>query len=261
LYVTLTDTSKRISSEITIASVLAGGTCVEQGAAGGIDDYTPGGIAAANNAGIDVTTYSGVSQVEAYAPLQGFSSIYSSGTQTTLFVPRAVAMLPSGSSGLVTYDDKKVLVGYNGSASQTGSEGLATLPDPAYPVGVTVDGSGNIYANDTTVATFGTNGGVAMFSSITSGIVASAKLNSPIVANGPTYQEQNMTVGAYGTGSALYVVCGDGIEVFSLPMTGTLNAPVETIPTPTAAVSVAGNHDGRVWVLLSDGSIEVLPPQ
>jgi hypothetical protein len=259
-YLTLTDTNLRISSEYTIASVLAGGSCVENGAAGGIDDYTPGGIAAANNTGIDVTTYGGVSQVEAYAPLQSFSSVYSTGTQLTLFNPRAVAMLPSGSSGLVTYDDKKVLVGYNGYASQTGSEGLAGMTD-GYPVGVTVDPSGNIYANDTTSATFGVNGGVAMFSSITSGIVASAKLNAAIVATGPTYQEQNMTVGARGTGSALYVACGDGIEVFALPMTGTLNAPVETITTPASAVSVAGNHDGRVWVLLSDGSIDVLPPQ
>jgi len=261
-YVTLTDTNLRLSSEYTIASVLAGGSCVRNGSGGGIDDDTPGGIAAAGNFGIDVTTYGGVSQVETYSPLQNFSSIFSTGTQLTLFIPRALAVLPSGSSGVVEYDEKKVLVGYNGYASETGSEGLAGMTD-GYPVGVTVDGSGNIYANDTTSATFGSNGGVVMFSSITSGIVASAQLNSPIVAAGPTYEEQNMTVGAYGAGSALYVVCGNGIEVFSLPMSGTLNAPVETIPmpSPATAVSVAGNHDGRVWVLLSDGSIDVLLPQ
>jgi len=259
-YVTLTDTNLRLSSEYTIASVLAGGSCVRNGSGGGIDDYTPGGIAAAGNTGIDVTTYGGASQVEAYSPLQGFSSIFNSGTQSTLFTPRALAALPSGSGGVVEYDDKKIVVGYNGDAAETGSAGLAGMTD-GYPVGVAIDASGNIYANDTTSATFGSNGGVVMFSSITSGVVASAKLNAPIVSSGPTYQEQNMTVGAYGAGSALYVVCGDGIEVFALPMSGTLNAPVETISTPSAAVSVAGNHDGRVWVLLSDGSIDVLPPQ
>ena len=125
-----------------------------------------------------------------------------------------------------------------------------------------MDASGNVYANDNTVATFNSaNGGIDMFSSTTSGIVAMAKLNAPIVAAGPNDQEQNLTVGAYRAGSALYVICGDGIEVFALPMTGTLNAPVETIPMATSAVAVARNNDGRMWSLLSDGSILVLPPR
>ena len=261
-YVTLTDNNLRLSSEYTIASVLAGGACTLMGSGGGIDNNAPGGIAAAGNLGLDVSTIGGgVSQVDAYQPIQGFSRIYTTGVQGTLFTPRAIAVLPSGASGVVQFAEKKILVGYNGNAAQTGSEGLAGLTD-GYPVGVTVDVSGNIYVNDTTSVTFNSvNGGIDMFSSITSGVVASAKLNAPIGVAGPNYQEQNLTVGAYRAGSALYVICGDGIEVFALPMTGTLNAPVETIPMATSATSIAGNNDGRVWALLSDGSILAFPPQ
>jgi hypothetical protein len=137
------------------------------------------------------------------------------------------------------------------------------MTDP-YPTGMTVDAHGNVYANDLTSATFGSNGGVDSFTTVGLGPNGSAQLQAPIVASGPTSQLQNMATGPYAGGTALYVLCSNGVEVFPVTNTGfaaSLMTPAETIALPVGGTSIVGNGDGRMWLLLSDGSLDALPPQ
>jgi hypothetical protein len=261
VYVSLGDNGQRAFEEYPFSTILAGGGC-SYTVAYGVDTSTPGGFAGAGNAGISVSS-AGESIIDAVT-LNPLGLSVNVSFQLTLFDPRAVGELPSGSAGFVQFDDKKKIASFNSGAAETNSQVLALLTDPMYPTGMTVDANGNIYANDTHAATFGGNGGVDSFTTLASAPNGSAQLQAPIVASGPTYQLQNMATGPYAGGSALYVVCGDGIEVFPVTTTGfsgSTMTPAETIALPVAGTSIVGNGDGRMWVLLSDGTLDALPPQ
>jgi len=260
VYVSLTDNTLRVLQEYPFATILAGGSCTRTASALGIDSYTPGGFAGAGNQGIEVA-YAGETIVSA-VPLNpvgaGYDNFY-----PALFTPRAVGELPTGYDGFVQFDDKKEIVEFGNTADVDGNAALAGMFD-SYPTGMTVDAHDNVYANDVTSATFGSNGGVDSFTTVSAGPNGSAQLQAPIVATGPTYQLQNMATGPYAGGTALYVVCSNGVEVFPVTNTGfaaSLMAPAETISLPTAGTSIVANGDGRMWLLLSDGTLDALPPQ
>jgi hypothetical protein len=59
------------------------------------------------------------------------------------------------------------------------------------------------------------------------------------------------------------VLCSDGIEIFPTANDGFVTqteSAAATLSLPASGVAMAYNADGRVWVLLSDGTIDVLPP-
>ncbi len=259
-YVSLTDNGLRVLEEFPFSAILAGGSCTRTASALGTDSYTPGGFAGAANAGLEVA-YAGETIVTTVTlnPL----SLGSQASYATLFDPRAVAEYPSGGDGLVEFDDKKMIVVFQTNAGVNSSSALAGMTDP-YPTGMTVDANGIPYANDTTSATFGSNGGVDSFYILSAGANGSAQLQSPIVSSGPTYQLQNMATGPYAGGTALYALCSNGVEVFPVTSTGfaaSLMSPAETLSLPVGGTSIVGNEDGRMWVLLSDGTLDALPPQ
>jgi hypothetical protein len=261
IYVSAADNGERVFEEYPFSAVLAGGAC-NYTIAYGVDSSPPGGFAAAGNAGISVSS-AGQTVIDAMTlnPLGESPAVT---YQIALFTPRAVGELPSGGSGFVQFDDKKQIVSVNSGAAVTSTQALAGMTDGVYPTGMTVDANGNIYANDTHSAMYGSNGGVDSFTTLASGPNGSAQLQSPIQSGGPASQLQNMASGPYAGGTALYVACGDGIEVFPVTATGfsgSAMAPAKTIALPTGGTSVVANADGRMWVLLSDGSLDALPPQ
>jgi hypothetical protein len=245
-------------------SFIASSNCTPTNQAVPVSYLTPFGIAAANgqlygvaSSGTDFIfgapyAMSGISSISLPAVMNGGAD----------FGTAAVAVTPTGSSAVVQFASKKKVALISSSGSQLASQALSTMFDP-YPYGLTVDGTYGIFANDMTSATFGANGGVDEFDLALSSLTGKAQVNAAIVSSGPAGSLQNMTVGSYNGSPALYVACGDGIEVFGLPLSSsTPSSPVTTIAPVAAstAFGLAANGDGRVWLLLANGQVEALPP-
>jgi len=178
----------------------------------------------------------------------------------SLFGTAAVASAPNGSSGYVQFAEKQAVAQMSFAIpGEVVNEAplVGSVSDP-YPYGLTVDASGNVYANDTGLATYGSNGGVDSFTNNLT-LTGRAQLHAGIVTSGPAGAIENMAVATYHGSQALFVACTDGIEVFALPLTTTPSAPTATITPAASAVSIVANGDGRIWAILSTGRLEALP--
>ena len=220
---------------------------------------TPAGIAASNG-----SLYGGATSVdfiltEAVPVANSVSSAVTGGG--AFFGIQAVGVSPDGTRGYLQVGAKKAIGSFtfNSSGTVNGQTGLAGMTDP-YPAGMTVDTGGNVYANDTNSVTFGTAGGVVMMGPSLGTFNGKAQLNAAISQGGMAGALQNMAVGTYHGNGALFVLCGDGIEVFAAPLTGT-ETPTATLTLPYGTpIGIVANNDGRMWVLMSNGKIEALPP-
>jgi|GEM_PF-4655733 len=244
--------------QIAFSSIISESCTPSNASTGSLSGATPQGVAAAGNDLYAVDTVSGTGAIE-YFTLPGVTP----GTYGVLdsglgIGPEAVGVSPSGTTGYIQYGDKKKIESLPFGATSGTSQALAGMTD-GYPGGLTIDASGNAYANDTTSATYGSNGGIDVFSpSFTK--TNQIQLASVLSQSGPAGALENLAVGPYGSSSALYAVTAAGIEVFAFPLAATVAAPTTTITVPETPVSIVTCQDGREWVLLSDGTIDALPP-
>jgi hypothetical protein len=242
---------------IDIASII-GNVCTLTGSTSSSISGTALGTAAAGNDAYAVITSSGADYVQEYSLPTITSEEANVIDGGVSFGTQAVNVSPSGANGYIQFGEKKHVDSIPFGSANGSEVALAGITDP-YPGGLTVDTSGNVYANDTTSATYGSNGGIDVFSSSLTE-TNHIQLASPLVQSGPTGALQNIAIGPYGTSSAVYAVTSAGIEVFAFPLAASVATPTLTIATPASPVSVVTCADGREWVLLSDGTLDALPP-
>jgi hypothetical protein len=244
--------------QIPFASILNDSCTIANAASSGTDGTTPQGIAAAGNHAYAVDTSGGTDFIEDYTLPALTNSVSNAINSGASFGTQAVAVALGGGDGYIQFGEKKqVDILPFGSAS--GSEAALAGMTDAYPGGLTVDSSGNVYANDTNTTTYTPNGGIDVFSANLTK-TNTVQLGSALSQSGPSGALENIAVGPYGTSNAIYAVTGAGIEVFAFPLATAVAAPTKTITLPATPVSIVTAQDGREWVLLTDGTIDALPP-
>jgi hypothetical protein len=263
LYVWVNDTAQTQGTGldvIGISSILANSCSIATNVAGDTGGSTTQGVVAAGgNLYTDVTD-AGVDVVEFFLVPSLFDlggNVIDGGAS---FGMQGLALSPNGLDEYMQFGAKKRLdfmSSFPGTSATT-QLALAGMFDTA-PGGLTVDTSGNVYANDTISATYGTNGGIDVFNS-TLTETNQIFLGSPLLQTGPLGTLQNIAVGPFGTSNAIYAVTAAGIEVFAFPLAASVPAPTETIALPSPPVSIVTVADGREWVLLADGTLDALPP-
>ncbi len=178
----------------------------------------------------------------------------------TGFGTQAVGISPNGSLAYIQFGAKKRLdqlstTAFNASAQVS----LAGMTD-GDPGGLVIDGSGLVFANDTTVATYGANGGIDGFDASLNQL-NHIQLASQLSQSGPSGALQNMAIGNWAGGTALFAVTAAGIEVFPMPLDAAVAGPIDTLTLPQTPVSIVTDAGGREWVLLSNGTIDALPAE